>query len=38
VLAVVIAYEVVNRVIERREVSAASDETMGMVLEEEMTG
>lgn len=38
VLAVVIAYEVVNRIIERREVSAASDETMGMALEEEMAG
>jgi simple sugar transport system permease protein len=38
VLAVVIAYEVVNRIIERREIGAAADETMGMALEEEMTG
>jgi simple sugar transport system permease protein len=36
VLAVVIAYEVVNRIIEQREVKAASDETMGVGLSEEM--
>jgi len=36
VLAVVIAYEVVNRIIEQREIKAASEESMGMVLEEEM--
>jgi simple sugar transport system permease protein len=36
VLAVVIAYEVVNRILEQREIKAASEESMGMVLEEEM--
>lgn len=38
VLAVVVAYEVVNRIIEQREIKAASEETMGVVLEEEMVG